>query len=171
MLRTHATLAGLAQRESLRDLAQAGAPDDTTVGAALLGEAITGEFAAGRSQDERDAAAQAVERLQRDVDDANTEVDSYLARYPALPAGGPVAVYAVDIAAYRILGGDRESERYVRYQTALRFLRDVSSGAIDLSDGEAAETGSGADVDYEGPKRVFDAGTLGDYVNPPAGTL
>lgn len=195
MPRAHATLAALALRASLDDLAEVGSPDDKSVDgglleAALVGDVETTEYlkgirdpliakrqalgpepdpddpdnptdeereairnhqddvaaiddahygmvvdgaeVAGRLAELVTAASAAVGRLQRIVDDANTEVDSYLSRYPALETTEDLAVYALDIAMYRALGGDRESERYVRYDGALRYLRAVAAGDINL---------------------------------------
>ena len=156
MPRAHATLARLAQRVSYSHLAQAASPDNRSVDAALLEAAIDEDDLSSYSAELQAAAQVAVDRIQLKVDDANTEVDSYLTRYPNLTATDDLAVYAVDIALYRIFGGDRESERYVRYQSALQYLRDVASGKInlDLDDSETDGTGSGR-ARFSGAKPQF----------------
>ena len=135
MARAHATLAGLAKRARLQDLAEA-ATADGTVDAALLEAAIGGDLEDDQDPDytdeQRAAGTAAVDRLQRHVDDANTEVDGYLSRYPDLTETDDLSVRAYDIALYRVLGGERDSARYERYRAAIRYLEGVSAGDINL---------------------------------------
>lgn len=165
MARAHATVAGLAERERLQALAEA-ATADPLVDDALLKAAI--DAALDTFDAQRQAAARmALANLQRKVDDANAEVDLYLARYPEAPAGGALAVPALDIAAWRVLGGDTDSERYKRYAAAIRFLEGVAAGRIDLPGGAGGGAGADAgEVLYSAPDATFTDAALEPFVNP-----
>lgn len=145
MARAHATVSGLVERTRLLDLAEIAYEADATVDVDILQAAIDGDLNDDDHTEEQQADAQAaVDRLQRHVDDANTEVDGYLTRYPDLTTTDDLSVRAYDIATYRVLGGDRNSERYERYRAAIRYLEGVARGDINLdldddeTDGETA---------------------------------
>lgn len=144
MARAFATVAGLAERARRRDLAEAASPNPI-VDAGLIAAAIAGTAAAyaaetwpgdaAKQAEATAAAAAALTRLQRDVHDANAEVDGYLGRYAGASAealSGAVSVYAYDVAVYRVLGGERDSERYERYRSAMKYLSAVAAGKIQL---------------------------------------
>ena len=72
---------------------------------------------------------------QRAIDDATAEIDGHLiGRYAVpLPSAPPVLkVHAVTIAHYRLLGSAADEGMREDYKAALRYLRDVASGAISL---------------------------------------
>ena len=163
MARAHATVAGLAERVRLGELAEA-ASADPAVDAGVIATAIAGgaddvsDFA---DEAERAAAARALEWIERRVGDANTEVDSYLTRYPELTSTEDLAVYAYDLAIYRIFGGNRDSERYQRYQAALAYLRRVATGDIDLQlDAAEAPGSAGSRVRHTAADAAFGRGNL-----------
>ena len=133
----------------------------------MLQAAIDGDLSS-YSGAEQAAARAARETLQSRVDDANAEVDGYLARYPDLPAGGSVAVHALDIAAWRVLGGGSDSERYARYKSAERFLESVAAGRIDLLEAERQQAAESADVLFSTPDPTFTDDSLKTFVDPPA---
>ena len=166
MARAHATVAGLARRERLQRLAEVSSPD-RSVTAALLQAAIDGDLSS-YTDAERSSAGKALDFLQRRVDDANGEVDGYLARYPDLAAGGSVAVHALDIAAWRVLGGGSDSERYARYKAAVRFLEGVAAGRIDLLEAERQQAAESADVLFSTPDPTFTDDSLKTFVDPSA---
>ena len=156
MARAHATLSGVVERARLKELAEKGSPN-VRVNAQLLGATLDGSDRSAYTAQERTDADAAVDHLQRRVDDANVEVDSYLARYPQLTTTDDLAVYAYDIALYRILGGQRESERYERYRAALRYLQAVAAGDInlDLDDDETGDSGTGARARFKAQAARF----------------
>ena len=104
-------------------LAQAAAPDDRSVKGGQLGAALAAVRAASGEMpvDEADPGVKAVRRLEAAVADANAVVYGYLfSRYPEYfdeadparadppaPVRRLLAVQAVDIALYRLLGGGR----------------------------------------------------------------
>lgn len=104
-----------------------------------------------------------VGRLDRALADASDEIDGYLqGRYQLPLAEVPkhLKLLACDIALYRLLVlrplGDIEDARK-RYEDALRYLRQVSRGEVQLglsAQDVAAPQGSGPEM--ISPTRVFD---------------
>ena len=160
---TYATLANLTRRASLNALAEAAAPNDGAVDGALLGLALAGADVSAYDAAAQAAVAEAVARLRHVLTDAAAEVDGYLAaRYPDLTeAPAVLTVYCVDMALYRLLGGERGDTRQRRYQAALNYLVDVAQGKLDLAPTPTAATGG--DIQIETGPRVFDEDTLATY--------
>ena len=161
----YATLADLSAVESLRDLAQAAAPDHPDVDADLLAATLAGGARSTYSAAERAAADAAMARLQRHLDDAHAEVEGWIgARYPSL-ADPPAALkaYAVDVALYRIFRpGAPEDPRLLRYKSAIKYLQEVARGTIDLS-APAPDPDVSAGVMSSTPRKVFDANNNGSF--------
>lgn len=160
----YATLQDLAARESLRDLAQAAAPD-YPVDAEMLEATIKGGARSKWTTADRVAADAASGRLRQALADADAEIDGWIgARYPSL-ANPPSALqaYAVDIAVYRLFRpGNPEDSRLIRYKAAVTYLRDVSQGKIDLSP-PAKDPDTAAGVMTSSPSRVFTTDSLRNY--------
>lgn len=69
------------------------------------------------------------------IADAAAEIDGYLAgRYPLPLTDIPplLNLYACDIARYRLFEDGAYEQVVERYNTALRYLRDVASGKVQL---------------------------------------
>ena len=88
-----------------------------------------------------DALARAAAWLRRIVDDASTEIDGYLTGRYGAPADHPLMTpdglrtlrtRAVDIATYRLLGGETNAERYQVWRRAIEWLESVAAGRVDL---------------------------------------
>ncbi len=167
MARAFATAAALAERESVQDMVEAAAREDRTVTATMLQAAIDGDLSAFTPA-EQASARKALDRLERAIDDANAEVEGYLTRYPDIETPGALAVYALDIAAWRLLGGGNDTERYQRYRAAVRYLADVAAGRVDLAgageDASASAAAAGIGI-HEGSKTFTDK-SLAGYVDP-----
>lgn len=105
--------------------------------------------------------------LGRALDDADAEIDGYLAGRYALPLTTVPKIlvgYACDIARYRLYD-DRATEHVAkRYDDAVRYLRMVAEGKVGLglsSASEAAAPAGGPAI--SAPARVFSHDTLKDY--------
>lgn len=114
---------------------------------------------------EVDAAA-----VQRALDDAQAEIDGYLAvRYP-VPVVAPAArltSITQEIARYRLwitAGGNAEdATAEVRaYRDAIAWLRDVAAGRAALPEAEPI-TPAGGSVAFDAPPRVFSRDTLAGF--------
>lgn len=86
---------------------------------------------------------------QKALDDAEAEIDGYLAGRYALPLAAPVPavlrVHAVTIAHYRLLGSAAGEVEREDYKTARQYLMAVAKGDVVLTapDQAAAPAGAG----------------------------
>lgn len=122
-----------------------------------------------------DPAGQAIQtaKITTALKDASAEMDSYLrGRYPLPlnPIPPELRGVCMDIAMYRLQtlrpAQDIEDARR-RYEDALKWLRDVRDGKIDLmpevdSRDDGTPGGTGA-VMVAGPERVFSRDSLRGY--------
>lgn len=72
---------------------------------------------------------------QRALDDAEAEIDGYLAGRYALPLAtvpGVLRVHALTIAHYRLLGASADEVAREDYKAALRYLAGVAEGKVVL---------------------------------------
>ena len=153
----HATITDLAARLPWSDLAEAAAPDVS----AIDGEALRAYQADGTVPDGVAGAdlVRAVGRVQRALEDASSEIDGYLVgRYGTLatPVPDVVVTRTLDVAAFRLLGGDRETDRYQVWRAAMGWLEAVAAGRIDLYPPAGVE----GDVRYTSRASAFDRDTL-----------
>ena len=135
LVTAYASVGDLAARIAWSELAEAAAPDSPAVTGELLAAVDSGADVSEYSSDDIAAATRAYARLARALTDASAQIDGYLAgRYGALaePVPEVVRTHTVDIAAYRLLGGDAESERYQVWRRAADWLVAVAAGRIDL---------------------------------------
>lgn len=101
------------------------------------------------------------------LEDADGEINGYLAAKYTLPLD-PVPLVlqrlAADIARY-FLYKDRVTEIVEkRYKDAVRFLKDVASGAVRLGvDAANEEPAASGGPTYSAPDRVFTSDTLSDF--------
>lgn len=143
----HITLYNVFQCEVGQEdrLAEAATEDRNIDGAALL--AVLDDFVALLGGAEVDDISRDVLNplywLGKRVAAANNEVSGYLdSRYGDVPAENfppIVATRTMDIALYRIYGGESDSERYQHFQAAIRFFREVAAGRVDLNVSAPAE--------------------------------
>ena len=126
----------LATRVAYSELAEVVAPDAPSVDGALLKLKLGGAEPFNFESDgfpDYDLST-AVSRLERVLGDASAEIDSYIAaRYGTL-AQIPTILHTrcLDIAIYRLFGGDSQSERYLIYKRAIEWLAAVANGRFDL---------------------------------------
>lgn len=69
------------------------------------------------------------------IADATAEINGYLAGRYALPLGETpelLRLYACDIARYRLFEDGAYEQVVERYNNALRFLRDIAAGRMQL---------------------------------------
>lgn len=105
--------------------------------------------------------------LNRAIDDAEAEINGYLAAKYALPfADVPVVLkrWTCDIAWYFLLKDHAGDQVTKRYESIVKSLRMVNEGELTLgsaASGSEAQAQGGAKV--SAPARVFDDESLGDY--------
>lgn len=104
--------------------------------------------------------------VERAIADASAFADGYLKKVLSLPLSvvPPVLEKNVaDIARYYLHGKAAEKDSPVTraYNEAVAFLRDVSRGLVELSDGaETPAAAGGGQVRTSAPKRVFSRDSL-----------
>ena len=125
----YATATDLLQRFDPQKLAEAASPDSTLVDGALLTAATADEPAwpEGTSAEAQKAALQAVKDITAEIKDASSLIDGYIGASAAINED-TLRVYAIDIALWRILGGDRDGEVYLSYKNVVDWLTRVSQG-------------------------------------------
>lgn len=163
---SYATLTDLARRSPWSALARTAAQDDAAVEGDLLKQAAGGSALSAYSAADRAAAQAAVDWLNKALADAAEEIDGYLAgRYDAatLAASDALNGRCIDIADYRLFGGDEESKRYILYDRAVKWLEAVSQGKIDLLPADDPSAGDG-EIRVNAPPRVFNDASLADYM-------
>lgn len=162
----YASVLDLSQRLPWSDLAEAAAKDNPAVDGDLLMRRVTTEGVLDMvTEEDQAAAAAAMTRLETVLDDASGEIDGYIAgRYGEIsPVPEVLAVRCVDIAVYRLLGGDAQSERYLLYKRAVDWLTAVADGKINLVTDSTDDSTPAADIFINAPDRVFTEDSLGEY--------
>lgn len=107
--------------------------------------------------------------LGRALNDADAEIDGYLATRYSLPLGTAPAVLvrlACDIARYRLYDDGAPETVRLRYQDAVSLLKRISSGEVQLAGSTVlspAATGSGNAVATRTTAKGFDATGLSSY--------
>lgn len=99
-------------------------------------------------------------RLQRALQDADDEINTYLAARYSLPLASTPNVLrriAADIALYHLYDDRANDQVAKRYTDATKFLRELANGTVSLGLDEAGvETDTDADaVEFEGATPVF----------------
>jgi len=94
------------------------------------------------------------------ISNSEGEADGYLAvRYKTPVSPVPVIIQAlvVDLAIYRLYGRRKGIPEDVekRRDDAIKFLRDVSRGLVELGVDTPSPENSGAQVDLESDTRIF----------------
>lgn len=107
--------------------------------------------------------------IARALEDAEAEVNSYLAaRYtlPLDPVPGQIRAITCDVARYRLDSVNPRAATKERYLAALASLRDLASGKASLGsagDAAAAAPPPPAQVQHESPPRAFSDDRLGGF--------
>ena len=157
---SYATVADLMGREAHSDLAEVIAPDNREVTGELLATLVQGGDLATFGQSDIDQATSARDNLQAALNASSAKIDGYIrSRYGASLVSNPhpenadlLRALALDMTAYTLLGGDRDSERRKLHDAAIAMLKDISSGAVRLTSIENEDRqGSGARAQGEMP--------------------
>ena len=106
--------------------------------------------------------------LGRALADADAEIDAYLATRYCLPLASVPAVLtrlAADMARYQLCADKVPDPVRLRYEDAVKLLRQIASGGVQLTGAVlvAAEGGSGNAVAMRTPERMFGADRLASY--------
>ena len=105
--------------------------------------------------------------LTRAIDDADAEINSYLAVRYQLPLSELPSVLvrvACDIARYRLYDDGAPETVRTRYQDAVGLLKRMSSGEVQLAGGSPIPVASGGrTVASRSPARVFSSETLSKF--------
>lgn len=181
---TYASVEDLLRRAAASELAEAAAPDAPDVDGDLLkaytaslADNATGSELDDYSEEDKLAAQQAHAWLEAVLDDAATLIDSRIsARYPDRDALSVAALkpYCIDIALWRLFGGESDGERRLAYNDALAWLNEVARGNVDIPvvevEGEAP-AGTGDDILISAPEPVFSGSALDGYLGGRPGRL
>ena len=101
-------------------------------------------------------------RIAAALDDADAEIDGRIGpRYPDAVPTRTLTARACDIAVFGIVGGDQDSEEARRWESSIRYLRDLASGAVDL---ESPEPAANDEPTAVAPPSVFGRDRLNDYL-------
>jgi len=118
--------------------------------------------------DDHDAGSVDSGVVTRAVADADAEIDAYCGtRYelPFSPVPAMVRKLSVDIAVYNLYARRKgvPEDRQKRYDSAVRFLRDVSNGKATLGgDAPAQDSDSGPEATTVKSDRIFSKGRSSD---------
>lgn len=102
------------------------------------------------------------------IADADAEIDSYCGNRHTVPFSAVPAIIekmSVDIAIYNLYSRRKGApeDRQKRYDNAIRFLRDVSKGAVSLGADAPPPTTTENTVSIAGNDRIFTRGKLGSF--------
>jgi len=103
------------------------------------------------------------------IADADAEIDGYCGvRYdvPFSPVPVLIRKYSVDIAIYNLYArkpGVVPEERQTRYENALRFLRDVGKGLVELGADAPAQDSTSNEVQVSTNSRIFTREKMSGY--------
>lgn len=143
--------------EEIAQLADRGTPRLVT--ADLLAAAAAGADMTGWSPADVEAVDKAVAVVGQALEDAQSAVDGYLAGRYAMPlASVPPIVkrLACDMARYYLYDDNAPEAVQKRYDAAIAFFRDVSSGKASLDIAAAAQASTpGGTVQIVTSERVF----------------
>ena len=137
---TYAAIADLADRLSWDELAQLGVADGRVTGD-LLRRHVDEEDLSAEGADVVAALGRAVERIEQVLEHATAEIDARIRGVVSLPLAAVPAVLrarAVDLAAYELAGGGRDSDHWIRWDAARAWLADVAEGRVSPAPAAAA---------------------------------
>ncbi len=124
-----------------------------------------GEIEVTRSSDRDGDGVADVGVVQKALDDASAEIDSYIGvvyKLPINPVPPVLATHCGAMAIYRLSldGGAYTREKRQRYEDALRWLRDVAAGKASL-DGQVQPESKSGGVRYFTEPREYSRSKLG----------
>lgn len=104
--------------------------------------------------------------VERALEDASSEIDSYIGsvyKLPINPVPGILITYSGIIALYRMSleTGSYTEEKRKRYEDAIRWLRDVAKGVASLDGEVEAQPKSSGGIRYFTEAREFSRTKLG----------
>ncbi len=102
------------------------------------------------------------------ITDSEGEVDGYLAsRYstPVTPVPNIVKAFTVDIAIHRLYGRRQGATEDIekRYNNAIRFFKNVSTGVVTLGVDAPVPENSGSGVDIQSDARIFTRENMNEF--------
>ena len=123
--------------------------------------------------DDVDAGIVNDDAVTRAIADADSEIDSYCGAHYEVPfetVPSMVRKLSVDIAIYNLYARRKGApeDRKQRYDSAIRFLRDVSSGKASLGATAPDDSDGGPEATTKKSDRAF---TIGRGSDSSAGTL
>lgn len=135
---TYAVVADLVGRFSAEEVAQRTDRNiPRLVSAELLELAVSGGDTSGYTADELAAVAKAVATAEQALLDADNVINGYLAKRYTVPVTNALPAlqrFACDIARYFIYEDQVTETIETRYNAAIKFLRDVAKGDVNLGD-------------------------------------
>ncbi|MDA8483596.1 DUF1320 family protein [Pseudomonas resinovorans] len=149
----YASATQLLARYSAEEIAQRADPNvPSLVHGDLLKKAAAGEDLSGYTPEEQDAAAAALANVERALQDAGHTINGYISGRYQLPLSQVPAVlelHCCQIARFVLYDDNAPKQVETLYQTSIKYLRDVSSGAVDLgltAVGTTAQASAGAEM-------------------------
>lgn len=128
------------------------------VTADLLSAAAAGTDMTGWSDADVDAVSKVMASIEQAIEDAQSAIDGYLSGRYGTPMATPPAVVkrlACDIARYYLYDDHATETVQKRYDAAIAFFRDVSSGKVTLGPEAQATAPSGGIVEMVSGGNVF----------------
>ncbi|MDR2187029.1 MAG: DUF1320 domain-containing protein [Azonexus sp.] len=164
----YATAADLIARFDPEEIAQrADRSLPRRVTGAMLAVAATGGDLTVYTPEEQAAVAGVLARVEQAIEEAQSEVDGYVAtRYqtPLKPVPLVIARLTCDLARYHLYDDQLTEVLEKRHNAALTVLRDIASGKLSLgtdASGDSAAPSAGGLVEVAGPERLFARRTQG----------
>jgi len=123
--------------------------------------------------DDVDAGVVDDDAVTRAIADADSEIDSYCGAHYEVPfetVPAMVRKLSVDISIYNLYARRKGApeDRKQRYDSAIRFLRDVSTGKASLGSTAPDDSDGGPEATTKKSDRIFSTGKTSDSSN---GTL
>lgn len=132
----------------------------------MLDDIIGDEFI----EDLEERQRRLVPLAQKAIEDADAEIDGYLAkRYqvPLAPTPRVLNKFSIDIAVYNLASrrgideGEREKTILTRYQNAIKFLTLVAEGKVSLGiNGESVQSAAQTGFNIQSSDRLFSRGSM-----------
>jgi phage gp36-like protein len=166
----YATATELLNRYGAEEIAQRADPVRSgLVYGDLLRKAAAGDDLSDYSPEEQEAAAAALAKVERALQDASHTINGYIGSRYQLPLSrvpDVLKMHGCQIARFMLYDDDATKQVETLYQGSLKFLRDVSSGAADLgltATGGTPPPAAGAEM-VSGGNLVFGRKNSGGFI-------